>query len=185
MRYLRRHVQRIEERARCATQRSVPTLRLLRLGLLGILIALLLWPDIARAEVTVDDVAKEIICQCGCTMIVSTCDCGTADTMRKEIREMLSQGKTKEQILAYYVEKYGEVVLAAPTKQGFNLTAWITPFAAIAGGGGVVYLVLRAWIRRRGGVASVQGEDLAEESPDQLSEYEDRLRRELEEMERE
>ena len=56
---------------------------------------------------------------------------------------------TKAQILDYYVSQYGEAILAAPTKRGFNLIAWVTPFAAIAAGGVVIYLLLQAWYRRR------------------------------------
>ncbi len=149
------------------------------------LVLALLWPGVAWADVLVDDIGKELVCQCGCTMVVTTCDCGTADVMRKEIKEAIDKGQTKEEILASYAERYGETVLAAPTKKGFNITAWVTPFAAIVGGAGVVYTALRAWVSRRGGALAEAGEALAEESPERLNEYEDRLQRELKEFDEE
>lgn len=92
-------------------------------------------------------VEQNLVCQCGCTMAVAVCDCGTADEFRKEILAMMDQGQSTDAILASYVAKYGEKVLTAPTKRGFNLTAWILPFVALALGGLLVITLLRRWSR--------------------------------------
>ena len=107
----------------------------------------------AFAEGMVDEIGANLMCQCGCTMVLSSCDCGTAEQMRGEIRDLLGQGKSKTDIVNYYVSKYGEKVLAAPVAQGFNLSAYITPFAAILVGASVIGLIVRQWvIRTRAGV---------------------------------
>ena len=36
-----------------------------------------------------------------------------------------------------------------PRNQGFNLTAWLTPFAALVGGGFGIRQLVRTWLRRR------------------------------------
>jgi len=92
-------------------------------------------------------VEQSLVCQCGCTMAVAVCDCGTADEFRKEIRTMMDQGQSNDAILASYVAKYGEKVLTAPTKRGFNLTAWIMPFVALALGAVLLMTLLRRWSR--------------------------------------
>ena len=46
------------------------------------------------------------------------------------------------------MDTYGETLLAAPTKKGFNLTAWVTPFLAILVGGCLVVLTLIRWTKR-------------------------------------
>lgn len=92
-------------------------------------------------------VEQSLVCQCGCTMAVAVCDCGTADEFRKEIWAMMDRGQGKDAILASYVAKYGEKVLTAPTKRGFNLTAWIMPFVALALGGALLVTLLRRWSR--------------------------------------
>lgn len=102
----------------------------------------------ARADGIVDQIGANLMCQCGCTMVLSTCDCGTADQMRGEIRSMLDQGQTKDDIVNYYVGKYGDKVLAAPKAEGFNLSAYITPFAVILAGGGALGLIVRQWVIR-------------------------------------
>ncbi len=67
------------------------------------------------------------------------------DEMRGAISLALKQGKSADEIVASLISKYGEEVLAAPTKKGFNLTAWITPFLAIVIGGVTIFFILKAW----------------------------------------
>jgi cytochrome c-type biogenesis protein CcmH len=63
------------------------------------------------------------------------------------------------------VQKYGPTVLAAPTKTGFDRTAWIVPFAALGFGILTVVFVVRIWKNRPapslpGGVPPLQGSEL-------------------------
>ncbi|RMD94292.1 MAG: hypothetical protein D6813_02460, partial [Calditrichaeota bacterium] len=60
----------------------------------------------------------------------------------------LEQGKTREEVLQAMVKKYGESILAAPPKKGFNLLAWVLPFVALLMGGFVVAMVLKKLIAR-------------------------------------
>jgi cytochrome c-type biogenesis protein CcmH len=105
-------------------------------------------PALAAPPVTVRDIEGDILCQCNCTKLVKDCDCGTANTMREEIQGQIDKGLNKKKIMAYLVGKYGKPVLAAPTAQGFDLTAWVTPFIAIVVAGALLYLILRRWVRR-------------------------------------
>ena len=50
-----------------------------------------------------------------------------AKQMKSVIREQLSDGKTDQEIINYFVLRYGEEVLSSPPKAGSNLVAWITP----------------------------------------------------------
>ncbi|MFQ6604780.1 MAG: cytochrome c-type biogenesis protein CcmH [Fidelibacterota bacterium] len=60
--------------------------------------------------------------------------------LEAEIEDFVNQGKTKDEILKYYVGIYGERILAVPVASGFNLFAWIIPI--IIAGIGVVVLIL-------------------------------------------
>jgi cytochrome c-type biogenesis protein CcmH len=105
-------------------------------------------PAVAQ-DLSVDDVARQLICMCGCNSVLPDCvhlECGVRESMRGEIAAQLAAGKSKAEIVQFFVDRYGEVVLSAPPKKGFNLTAWLTPFLALAAGGGVVYLLLRNWV---------------------------------------
>jgi cytochrome c-type biogenesis protein CcmH len=82
-------------------------------------------------------------------MLVSACEgtmeCTAADRIKAQVLEKLNRGQSKEEIIGYFVNRFGEKILSAPTKRGFNLTAWILPFFAIVSGGGVLYLTLKRW----------------------------------------
>ncbi len=89
------------------------------------------------------------ICLCGCNMgtlnMCTMVSCGHANPMRAELKQLIAEGKSDDQINAAFVEKYGPIVRSAPTKSGFDLTAWVMPFAALAAGLlGVAFLV-RKW----------------------------------------
>src|SRR5574341_2376715 len=111
---------------------------------LAILIAFTAMPAFAGG--IVDEIGANLMCQCGCTMVLSTCDCGTGEQMRGEIRAMLDQGKTKADIIDFYVGKYGDKVLSAPKAEGFNLSAYITPFIAILLSALAIGLIVRQWV---------------------------------------
>ena len=71
--------------------------------------------------------------------------------MRAIIREMLSAGSSREEILDYFVDRYGLDILAAPPKSGVNLLAWILPVVGVAAGLVGVFLVIRAMTGRQSG----------------------------------
>jgi cytochrome c-type biogenesis protein CcmH len=70
-----------------------------------------------------------------------------AAQMRGVIREKLAEGQDREQILEYFVLRYGESILAAPPKRGFALLVWIGPLAVLLGGLGLAVGTLRRWTR--------------------------------------
>ncbi len=80
------------------------------------------------------EIAKELICTCGCGKVVYDCYCDLAKEFKSEIAEALDAGKTKRQIINGFVERYGDQVLATPKKTGLELTIWTLPiFASILG----------------------------------------------------
>jgi cytochrome c-type biogenesis protein CcmH len=117
-----------------------------------ILAALLL---VAQANPAVEptpqqQVETRLMCYCGCAdLTVRVCTCGTADAIRAEISDRLAAGQTPDQIVATYVERRGEQIRSAPTKTGFNLVAWITPFAALLIAGTCLVFLVRRWAPAR------------------------------------
>ncbi len=141
---------------------------------------LLLLPLPVKAA-TANDFSTQLICQCGCTLVLNNCthvECHSRSDMINAIKVNLEQGKSEEQIIALFVTQYGEQVLASPPKRGFNLMAWILPFAAILAGGVIIYISLRRWVR--------QGHQLqtstTAESDEGNEEYERRLEQDLKEF---
>jgi cytochrome c-type biogenesis protein CcmH len=113
------------------------------------------------------EVASELRCVVCQNLSVADSPSDLAKEMRNLVREQVEQGKSREEILAYFTSRYGEFVLLSPTRRGFNLLVWALPFLAIALGAGGVYLVARRWTRQQ----------LDEPAAEQA--YAERVRREL------
>lgn len=136
---------------------------------------------IAAPAPSFQELEEALTCQCGCGLTVHSCnhvDCPSAIPLRAEIRERMGLGHDKQQILAYFMQKYGEKILSAPTAQGFNLLAWVTPFALLAVAGGLVALVVARWSRHGDGPSPPVA------PPTGVAPYRDVLERELERFDR-
>lgn len=96
--------------------------------------------------------------------------------MRALVREKLEQGETREEILQFFVERYGESVLAAPVKSGFNLIVWVTPFSAILIGGIILGIIIRRKVRNI--KLAVEQSSAMADTPD--DKYRDQLEKDLE-----
>lgn len=96
-------------------------------------------------------VGNKMMCMCGCNQILLQCNhvgCSYSDRMRLELSEGLARGDNDDLVMQSFVQKYGATVLAAPTTTGFNLVAWIMPFAVFAAGLVLAFMVVRHWHQR-------------------------------------
>ena len=94
---------------------------------------------------------NKMMCMCGCNQILLQCNhvgCSYSDRMRAELSQGLTRGDSDDLVMQSFVQKYGATVLAAPTATGFNLVAWIMPFAIFAGGLVLAVMVVRRWHER-------------------------------------
>jgi cytochrome c-type biogenesis protein CcmH len=66
-----------------------------------------------------------------------------AGDLRREIRRMLGEGKTDEEIYDFLVTRYGEFALYRPRMSGKTLILWIAPIALLLAGGFVLVNILR------------------------------------------
>jgi cytochrome c-type biogenesis protein CcmH len=67
--------------------------------------------------------------------------------MRTLIRDKLAAGETEDQIVRYFVSRYGEWILLEPPRQGVLWFVWLTPAAALLGGAVLVIAYLRRSVR--------------------------------------
>ena len=126
---------------------------------------------------SVDEVARDLICTCGCGKMLNVCEMEAAKQMKVLIGKMIDQGQDRNQILSYFVEQYGESVLAAPTKRGFNLTAWVIPFVVMGIAVGVIYFVMAKWVLK--GKSRKKWEEKTHPGPEE-DKYTRKLKKELE-----
>ena len=68
-----------------------------------------------------------------------------ANRIRAFIRLRIDRGETKSEIKSQLVDEFGNGILAAPPKRGFNLLAWLLPLAGLLAAGVAVTLAARRW----------------------------------------
>ena len=98
-----------------------------------------------------DKLGHKMMCACGCRQILLECNhvgCAYSDRMRDELSTALTRGDSDDLVLQAFVQKYGPTVLAAPPAAGFNLVAWIMPFAVFFAAMGFAVLVVLRWKQR-------------------------------------
>ncbi len=77
------------------------------------------------------DISNHLMCPVCSGQSVAESNAQLAKDMRLTIRQQLEEGKNKEQILAYFVDRYGENILSSPPAKGFNILIWVLPTAGL------------------------------------------------------
>ena len=98
-------------------------------------------------EATARRVEDQLMAPCCFGGTVATHHSPIADKIRQEVRALVAQGVTEQQILDQYLDVYGERILAQPVAGGFNLLAYWMPAVGLLCGTALVVF----WMRRHRG----------------------------------
>ena len=151
----------------------------------GLTLFMLLFPALAviaqnseeeALQKTARELYERIMCPICAGQTIAQSNSGTSVQMRDLVLKKLRQGETKEEILQYFVSRYGERIMTKPNKKGLNLMLWFLPFVFIALATIVIYLLIRHWSAR------VQAETVPRLEETRLNEYKDRIEKELKEF---
>ncbi len=123
---------------------------LLFLGIVAVissiwLYALLISPSRQTLDQRVHDVASQLKCLVCQGESVADSPAMLSLQMRGIIRQQLQSGKSEQEVIQYFVSRYGDRILLSPPMQGLTLLAWIVPIALMIGGILLVFFVLRSW----------------------------------------
>ena len=104
----------------------------------------------ADNDAAIQAIEKRLKCSCGCGLDIYTCrttdfTCTYSPALHKEVVRLAEQGKNDGQIIAEFVAEYGEAVLMAPPRRGFNLAGYFVPSLAIV----IAAVILVRVLRRR------------------------------------
>lgn len=100
------------------------------------------------ASARMDNLGHRLMCTCGCAQLLAECDHVGCPSRGEELAELstgIRQGLSDDQIMDSFAAKYGATVRAAPTTHGFDLVAWIAPFAVFAAALLGTILLVRRW----------------------------------------
>jgi cytochrome c-type biogenesis protein CcmH len=99
-------------------------------------------------EREVHEVAAKLRCVVCQNLSVADSPSEMANQMRAVVRERLAAGERPEQVIQYFVDKYGAWILLEPRAQGFTLLVWVLPPLALAVGLGIAAWLIIRWSRR-------------------------------------
>src|SRR5437868_7311127 len=122
----------------------------LALAVIAVLIAIwsfvfLSSPHNQTLDEQVQDVASQLKCPVCQGESVANSPALIAQQMRGVIRQQLQSGKSEQEVIAYFVDRYGQQIAWSPPWQGFTLLAWLVPIALLLIGGLLLFFTLRDW----------------------------------------
>ena len=153
--------------------------------LLAVTLALVLISSVSAQEPTprpaitddqVNAIAKQMYCPVCENTPLDVCPTQACIEWRELIRDLLAEGKTEAEIKQYFVDRFGDRVLAAPPARGLNWLVYVIPPIAILAGLLILYSALRSWRKTTSAASPPAGG-----SPQAASKVDDEYTRRLEE----
>jgi cytochrome c-type biogenesis protein CcmH len=121
--------------------------RLVAVAVVGLTLAA---PAVASEKhPTQAELENEIMCPVCAGETLAQSDSPAARQVEAVIREKIAAGWTKSRIKRLLVAQYGEQILAAPPRHGFNLLAWVLPLVGIGVAALVLGVLAWRWTRAR------------------------------------
>lgn len=116
---------------------------------LTILLALLFAIPVAADDGVTDDqinaIASQLYCPVCENIPLDTCPTQACVQWRQVIHDKLAAGWSEAEIKTYFVDQYGDRVLAEPPARGFNWLIYVLPPMVFLAGAYALIRVLKAW----------------------------------------
>jgi cytochrome c-type biogenesis protein CcmH len=133
----------------------------------------------SSGKISLQEVSEGLTCQCGCGLTVANCNhpqCEFSVPARQQIEAMITRGMGRDQIIGFFRAKYGEKILSAPTGEGFNLLAWIMPFAAVFAGCFIIIGAISRWRTNQVAAEEVSSVGPVPDDPELMQRLEQEIR---------
>lgn len=121
----------------------------------------------AATELTVMEVARDLACPCECPLILEDCNMSCGLRWKNEIGALIAEGKTRQEIIDYFIAEYGEGARISPLEKlhgkvyqytrGFGTLEWTILGAGTIIWVGVITTGLYILVRRRSRKGNGQG----------------------------
>ena len=127
----------------------------------------------------VNAIAKHLFCPVCESTPLDVCPTEACRDWREQIRTMLSEEKSEEEILQYFTDQYGDKVRATPPATGLNWLVYLLPPTIILIGAVVLFRSLKEWTRPKVAGANSGGKS---ETPSNQTDQDDYVARFEEEL---
>jgi len=117
---------------------------------------------VVELESRVFELGRQLRCPTCTSESVGDSSSAISIEMRNEIRDQIALGKSDDEILAFFQERYGDWVLLEPPREGIHLFVWILPVVGVVAGAAGLALLMTRWLAKaRAPLDDVNDEDLA------------------------
>jgi cytochrome c-type biogenesis protein CcmH len=99
--------------------------------------------DDPELQARYDEITEEVRCLKCQNQTIKDSNAFLASDLRREIRRMLEEGMTDEEIYDFLVQRYGEFALYRPRTSGKTLVLWAAPVVLLFGGALLLWRILR------------------------------------------
>ncbi|MEO5732146.1 MAG: cytochrome c-type biogenesis protein [Rubrivivax sp.] len=99
--------------------------------------------DDPALEARVMRIAAELRCLVCQNQTIADSHADLAVDLRRQVRQMLSEGQSQQQVLDYMTARYGDFVLYRPPLKESTAILWFGPALLLVGGFSVLVVVLR------------------------------------------
>lgn len=120
-------------------------------------------PSAQEADERTIQLASQLRCPVCQGLSIGASPSEAARAMRDRVHELVSLGYSDDQIVDYFVGRYGTWVLLAPPRQGFTWLLWMAPAVGLSGG--LLWVMSRAQRRAAAAVAPSPDPDAAPPGP--------------------
>jgi len=101
----------------------------------------------SASALTVNEVVKDLACPCECPLVLEDCNMTCGLEWKDQVGEMINKGMTKQQIMDYFIGKYGDEARITPIQRingkiyqytrSFDTADWV-----LLWGGIIVWILL-------------------------------------------
>lgn len=97
-------------------------------------------PAPASPEETAREISQSLRCPACAGESIADSNALLSDAMRQTVEEQVAQGRSPDEIRAWFAERYGDEVLLEPPRRGYGWLLWLLPLGMV---GATVVVLLR------------------------------------------
>ena len=134
----------------------------------------------AVSDDEVNRISKGLYCPICQNVPLEVCETAACGRWREQVRDLIAQGQTEQQIRAYFIEHFGAQTVGIPTNPVIQLLTIALPFTLIAVVGILIGINLVVWRNKHPAIVVKPKEttvDTAPESDDYRARLEDEVKR--------
>ncbi len=107
------------------------------------------------------EIAKKLRCPVCRGESAAESNAGVTEEMRRQIAQMLKEGKSEDEIIQYFVDRYTDWILYEPPKKGLGLLVWLAPLIGLGLFGLGLYSYTHATAKREAAFEEAPEDEIA------------------------